>query len=210
MKVDQNAFATPPASPLKTVQSAKDAVRVQTDAGQPSSTVDAGAAGLKVSISAAARQAVGVANASPSAAGSADVMAPMIASASQSPLPTGLVDGIPWPVGIGPSAWPETQGASKVNQLVTKEVPQAPEQRPALTKATSGAELVSQAVQSETVAEHAPQLQGVLAGASLPVQKELQSSDEAAKSSRQRKAGAAYASAGASNPEPKPQLDLKV
>lgn len=210
MKVDQNAFATPPASPLKTVQSAKDAVRVQADAGQSSSAVDAGAVGLKVSISAAGRQAVGVVNASLSAAGNPDVMAPMIASASQSPLPTNLVDGIPWPVGIGPPAWPETQGASKINQLVTKEVPPAPEQRPSLAKATSGAELVSQAVQSETVAEHAPQLQGALTGSALPTQKNLQSNDEAAKSSHQRKADAAYASTGAPNAESKPRLDLKV
>lgn len=210
MKVDQNAFATPPVSSLKAAQPAKDAVRVQTEAGRAASAPDASASGLKVSISVAGRQAVGAANVSPSAEKQADVMAPMIASVSQSPLPKGLVDGIPWPVGIGPPAWPETQGASKVNQLVTKEVPPAPEQRPSVAKPPPGAELVAQASQSETVAKHATQLSGALAGSLITAQKEPQSGDEAAKAGRQRKADAAYASAAASNHDPKPKLDLKV
>jgi hypothetical protein len=209
MKVDQNAFATPPVTPSKTAQSAKEMLRAQTDAGRASSASDASAAGLKVSISAAGRQAVGAADLSPGAQGPASVMEPMIANVSQSPLPKGLVDGIPWPVGIGPPAWPETQGASKVKQLLTTEVPPAPEQRPSVAKAPPGAELVSQAVQAETVAPHAAPLQGGLAG-KLPTQKETQSGDEAAKAGRQRRADAAYANAAGPNHHPKPALDLKV
>ncbi len=170
MRVDQTVTTVPTAFGLKSGQRIKQETRAQTTLVQPQTTPPLSAAGLRVSISEAGRQAA--------------------ASATQSPLTYSLMEGVPWPVGLGPPAWPQTQGAAGVTRLVAAQVSQLPQQNPVLSKAPSGAEIASELAQAKAVPAAAGQVQAAAAGAAPPSHREVR---DTAPSTEPRKPSPAYA-----------------
>lgn len=195
MRVDRIATTAPTASGLTPGQPVKDVTRAQTVAVQRQTTPSPPAVGLKVFISDAGRQAAN----SIGAAG--------VAPATESPLPHTLMEGVPWPVGLGPPAWPQTQGAADVTKLVAAKVPQLPQQNPALSKAPSGAEIASEAAQAKTVPAAAGQVQAAVAGVSPQSHREARDS---AASTESRKASSAYAGDAEFVPDQEQQLHLRA
>lgn len=184
MKIDQNATTVPPAPALAPVQADKGEVRVQAVLVQSQATPPTLAAGLKVSISNAGRLA----------ASSIDAAV----AEAKSPPPQTLMDGIPWPVGFGPPSWPEAQGAAGVAKLIAAQVPQVPQQNPALSKVPSGTEIAAEASRSKAAPPSAAQAQASVGAASTQAHQEL------------RNPGATYASEAAREPSQKQKLDLRA
>jgi len=198
MRVEQNASSGPPP-----VQPVKEQARAQTVLAQGQATPSLPAVGLKVSISDAGRQAANSMGAATVAGNGAGVVAP----ATESPIPHTLMEGVPWPVGFGPPAFPQTQGAAGVARLVAAQVPQLPQQNPALFKAPSGAESASEAAQAKTVPETAAQLQASVAGASPQSQRDARGT---VTSTEPRKTSSVYASDAALVPGQEQKLNLRA
>lgn len=198
MKIEHNASSGPPPG-----QPVKEEARAQTVLAQRQTTPSLPAVGLKVSISDAGRQAANSMGAATVAGNGAGAVAP----ATESPLPHTLMEGVPWPVGFGPPAFPQTQGAAGVARLVAAQVPQLPQQNPALFKAPSGVEIASEAAQAKTVPATAAQLQASAAGASPLSQREARGT---LTSAEPRKTSSAYASDAASVPGQEQKLNLQA
>ena len=190
MRVDQTATALPTASGLKSGPRVNEETRAQVAVVQPQTTSPLSAAGLRVSISEAGRQAA--------------------ASATQSPLTYSLMDGVPWPVGLGPPAWPQTQGAAGVTKLVAAQVSQLPQQNPVLSKVPTGAEIAAEVAQAKTVPAVAARLQSMVAGAAPQSRRETRDSVTATEPRKTGSANAAYAGDAASVPAQEPKLHLRA
>jgi hypothetical protein len=151
--------------------------------------------------------------ASESTAVNAQTVEPVPPEAAATTKPLGVLDGIPWPVGIGPPPWPVTQGAAAATKLQASRVPAqgATETRsPIANEQGSSSAALEAAADRQAASRAALQAPGVDAsgGQQAPLSVQLQVSvsqarplpaadvqarDAAQRAADQRQAASAYA-----------------
>ncbi|MBT9458273.1 MAG: hypothetical protein IV097_16760 [Burkholderiaceae bacterium] len=166
MRVDQTATATPTVTALPATRTIKEETRTPVAIARTEAAPSARVDGLRVSISDAARQAANAAGAAAAADSSSGGEAAAVSSAQSSGVaqPLSLIEGVPWPVGVGPPPpWQPAQGAAGAASLVA---PKVAEQNLSQTRAPAEAEVAREEPRADVSAQVAAQAQ--LAAAAVP------------------------------------------
>jgi hypothetical protein len=197
MRVDQTATAPSSVTALTPSRPVKEESRTQAAPARAETTASTPMAGLRVSISDAARQAATVAD----AASSASVDAATEAAAEDFAPVISIIEGIPWAVGVGPSAWQASQGAAAASKLVAPEVSA---QDSIETRSPSNADVPAQA----SPADEATSTES--ASESAPAQRQAPqlAREDAARLADRRKASLVYGHEA--QPASNPSLNVKV
>nr|WP_316638424.1 hypothetical protein [uncultured Roseateles sp.] len=166
MRVDQTATATPTVTALPATRTIKEETRTPVAIARTEAAPSARVDGLRVSISDAARQAANAAGAAAAADASTGGEAAAVSTAQSSGVaqPLSLIDGVPWPVGVGPPPpWQPAQGAAGATSLVA---PKVAEQHASQARAPAEAEVAREEPRADVSAQVAAQAQ--LAAAAAP------------------------------------------
>lgn len=228
MRVDQTATATPTVTALPATRTIKEETRTPVAIARTETTPSARVDGLRVSISDAARQAANAAGAA--AGGSAG--AASNAQGSDVAQPLSLIEGVPWPVGVGPPPpWQPAQGAAGAASLVA---PRVAEQNVSQTRTPAETEVAREEPRPDVSAQVAAQAQLAVAAQparvvnreatqtqrsqeSKPVAVQSRNTaspetrNEATRLAERRKASAVYASEAGGTPAPQNlAIDVKA
>lgn len=230
MRVDQTATATPTVTALPATRTIKEETRTPVAIARTEAAPSARVDGLRVSISDAARQAANAAGAAAAGDSDSDGEAAGVSNGSGPAQPLSLIDGVPWPVGVGPPPpWQPAQGAAGAASLVA---PKVAEQNLSQTRSPAEAEVAREEPRADVSAQVAAQAQ--LAVAAVPpranretaqVQRSqetkpeavqtrntasLEARNEATRLAERRKASAVYANEAGPQAQQNLALDVKA